>query len=128
MNGRDAEDDRASDEPVEGISTFLVAGLRGYTAFIDEQDDGAAARLAARFADVVREHVEARDGSVIELRGDEALAVFRSPRQAIRTAVELQARLLEETMATPDLPLPVGDRDGCGRGGSGGERVTAVGR
>ena len=51
---------------------------------------------------------EARDGSVIELRGDEALAVFRSPRQAIRTAVELQARLLQETLATPDLPLPVG--------------------
>ena len=44
---------------------------------------------------IVREHVEARDGSVIELRGDEALAVFRSPRQAIRAAVELQARLLQ---------------------------------
>jgi hypothetical protein len=45
---------------------------------------------------------------VLELRGDEALAVFRSPRQAIRAAVELQARFLRETTEAPELPLPVG--------------------
>jgi DNA-binding SARP family transcriptional activator len=45
---------------------------------------------------------------VIELRGDEALAVFHSPRQAIRAAVDLQAGLLQATKAAPDLPLPVG--------------------
>ena len=96
------------DETAEEIRTFLIADVRGYTVFTQERGDEAAATLAARFADIVREQVEARDGSVIELRGDEALAVFRSPRQAIRTAVELQARLLQETLATPDLPLPVG--------------------
>ncbi len=92
----------------EEIRTFLIADVRGYTIFTQERGDETAAALAARFADIVRDQVAARDGSVIELRGDEALAVFRSPRQAIRTAVELQARLLQETMATPDLPLPVG--------------------
>ena len=45
---------------------------------------------------------------MIELRGDEALAVFRSPRQAIRAAVELQTGLLQATKAAPDHPLPVG--------------------
>ena len=92
----------------EEIRTFLIADVRGYSIFTQERGDEAAGRLAARFAEIVREQVQARDGSVIELRGDEALAVFRSPRQAIRTAVELQARLLQETLATPDLPLPVG--------------------
>jgi WD40 repeat protein/DNA-binding SARP family transcriptional activator/class 3 adenylate cyclase len=94
--------------PAEEIRTFLIADIRGYTFFTQERGDEAAATLAARFADIVRDQVEARDGSVIELRGDEALAVFRSPRQAIKTAVELQARLLQETLGTPDLPLPVG--------------------
>ena len=47
---------------------------------------------------------------VIELRGDEALAAFASPRQALRAAVELQARFVEETLADPALPLGVGDR------------------
>jgi WD40 repeat protein/DNA-binding SARP family transcriptional activator/class 3 adenylate cyclase len=90
------------------IRAFLIADIRGYTLFTQERGDEAAARLAAKFADIVHEQVQARDGSVIELRGDEALAVFRSPRQAIRAAVELQARFLQQTMATPDLPLPVG--------------------
>ena len=90
------------------IRTFLIADVRGYTVFTQERGDEAAAKLAARFAAIVREHVEARDGSVIELRGDEALAVFASPRQAIRAAVDLQDRFLLETTRTPAAPLPVG--------------------
>jgi hypothetical protein len=38
---------------------------------------------------------------VIELRVDEALAVSGSPRQAIRAAVDLQQRFVEETLADP---------------------------
>jgi WD40 repeat protein/DNA-binding SARP family transcriptional activator/class 3 adenylate cyclase len=101
---------RATDTIESGseIRTFLIADVRGYTGFTQERGDEAAARLAAKFAGVVREHVEARDGTVLELRGDEALAVFASPRQAIRAAVELQARFLRETTEAPELPLPVG--------------------
>jgi class 3 adenylate cyclase len=79
--------------------------VRGYTLFTHERGDEAAAKLAARFAALAREGVEGRGGSVIELRGDEALAVFASPRQALRAAVELQARFVEETLADPALPL-----------------------
>ena len=99
---------RTDSEATEEIRTFLIADVRGYTLFTQERGDEAAARLAERFADIVRERVEARDGSLVELRGDEALAVFRSPRQAIRAAVELQRSFLEKTAAAPDLPLPVG--------------------
>jgi WD40 repeat protein/DNA-binding SARP family transcriptional activator/class 3 adenylate cyclase len=108
MPGRDAEHSAAPDETAGEIRTFLVADIRGYTVFTQERGDESAGRLAARFAEIVREHVQARNGSVIELRGDEALAVFGSPRQAIRAAVELQAGLLQATRATPDLPLPAG--------------------
>jgi YVTN family beta-propeller protein len=90
------------------IRTFLIADVRGYTLFTHERGDEAAAKLAAKFASLAREGVQARGGSVIELRGDEALAVFASPRQALRAAVELQARLVEETLADPALPLGVG--------------------
>jgi WD40 repeat protein/DNA-binding SARP family transcriptional activator/class 3 adenylate cyclase len=92
----------------EEIRTFLIADIRGYTVYTQDRGDEAAARLAARFAAIVRQHVDDRHGSVVELRGDEALAVFRSPRQAIRAAVELQTRFLEASLASPDLPLPVG--------------------
>jgi DNA-binding SARP family transcriptional activator/WD40 repeat protein/class 3 adenylate cyclase/tRNA A-37 threonylcarbamoyl transferase component Bud32 len=90
------------------IRTFMIADVRGYTAFTQERGDEAAAELAARFAELVREHVEANEGALVELRGDEALAVFASPRRAIRAAVELQSALLEHTRSQSALPLPVG--------------------
>ena len=105
------------------IRTFLIADVRGYTIFTNQRGDEAAAKLAAKFADLAEETIAARGGSVIELRGDEALAVFSSARQAIRAALDLQARFVEETLADPSLPLPGGDRPRCGRGGAGRGRL-----
>ncbi len=90
------------------IRTFLIADVRGYTLFTQERGDEAATKLAARFAGIARQVVERHGGSVIELRGDEALAVFDSARQAIRAATVLAGRFLEETEADPTLPLRVG--------------------
>jgi WD40 repeat protein/class 3 adenylate cyclase len=94
--------------PASGILTFLIADIRGYTSFTRERGDVAAATLARRFADLARDAVEARGGRVIELRGDEALAVFESPAQAVRAALELQATCAEESRSDPDFALPVG--------------------
>ena len=65
-------------------------------------------RLAAKFASLTRENIEAHGGRLLELRGDEALVVFDSPRLALKAAVDLQARFLEATEAEPELPLGVG--------------------
>jgi class 3 adenylate cyclase len=100
--------DRPEEETPAEIQAFLIADVRGYTLFTQERGDEAAAKLASKFADMAREGVTARGGSVIELRGDEALAVFRSARQAIRAAVDLQKRFVEETIADPAMPMPVG--------------------
>src|SRR6266542_1945416 len=96
------------DSPGTSITAFLIADVRGYTLFTQERGDEAAAKLAAKFAAIAREAVAARGGEVIELRGDEALAVFDSPRQAIRAAIDLQDRFVEETLADPAIPLTVG--------------------
>ena len=111
----DAAEHEARDRPAteqlagsQGVQTFLIADVRGYTRFTQENGDEAGARLAARFAAVVREEIESRNGSVIELRGDEALCVFKSPRQAVRAAVALQRRCAEEIRHDPSLPLRVG--------------------
>src|SRR6266540_3849476 len=90
------------------VHAFLIADVRGYTAFTQERGDEDAGRLAGRFAQVTRSVVEAHRGNVLELRGDEALVVFGSPRSAIRGAVALQQRFVEETIADPSLPLTVG--------------------
>lgn len=94
--------------PKTEIRAFLIADVRGYTRFTVENGDEAAARLASRFAAVAREGVAAHGGDVIELRGDEVLAVFVSVRSAIRAAVNLQSRFTRETRDNPALPLVVG--------------------
>jgi WD40 repeat protein/class 3 adenylate cyclase len=97
-----------SDVPPPGLRTFLIADVRGYTRFTAEHGDDAAAHLAAMFAAFARDAVEARGGRVVELRGDEVLAVFDAAAQAIRAALELQRTLAEEVAADPSIPLLVG--------------------
>jgi class 3 adenylate cyclase/tetratricopeptide (TPR) repeat protein len=87
------------------LLTFLIADVRGYTRFTIEHGDEAAASLAARFADMVTDGVSTHAGRVIELRGDEALAVFTSARQALRAALALQRSFRN---AGSDAPLKVG--------------------
>src|SRR5215472_16469119 len=50
------------------VQTFLIADVRGYTRFTQEHGDEAAARLAARFAAIVRASTEAGNGRLLELR------------------------------------------------------------
>jgi serine/threonine-protein kinase len=88
---------------IPGVRTFLIADVRGYTRYTAEHGDEAAAELASAFADIVRQVVEEREGRLIELRGDEALVVFESARQALRSAIELQAGV-----AAANLPRGVG--------------------
>ena len=104
-----------------GIKTFLVADVRGYTAFTQNRGDEAAASLATRFAELARAKVEDGGGSLAELRGDEALAVFDSVRQAIGVGIELQLAFVSETIADPTWPLDAGEAvrvDGGYRGGA----------
>jgi branched-chain amino acid transport system substrate-binding protein len=102
-------DDSAHSGPLRAeLRTFLIADIRGYTRFTQTRGDEAAGLLAARFSEFVRSGVESRDGTLLELRGDEALVVFTSARQALRAAVELQQHFAVETRADPSLPLGVG--------------------
>jgi class 3 adenylate cyclase len=90
------------------ILVFLIADIRGYTRFTQEHGDAAAARLTTRFSELAHSITEQYDGRVVEVRGDEVLAVFASARQALHAAHMLQARCAEEAEAHPDLPLAIG--------------------
>jgi YVTN family beta-propeller protein len=99
---------QSGDDSEADVHAFLIADMRGYTAFTQDHGDEGGARLAARFAQVTRAVVETHRGRIVELRGDEALVVFSSPRWAIRGAIALQQRFVEETIADPSRPLTVG--------------------
>ncbi|HKW22010.1 MAG TPA: helix-turn-helix domain-containing protein [Ktedonobacterales bacterium] len=90
------------------ILVFLIADIRGYTRFTQEHGDAAAARLTTRFSELAHTIADQYDGRIVEVRGDEVLAVFASARQALHAAHMLQARCAEEAVAHPDLPLAIG--------------------
>jgi ABC-type transport system substrate-binding protein/class 3 adenylate cyclase/tRNA A-37 threonylcarbamoyl transferase component Bud32/sugar lactone lactonase YvrE len=85
------------------LRTFLIADVRGYTRYTHDHGDEAGAELASAFARVTRDVVGRREGRLIELRGDEALVVFESARQALRAALEIQQEIGES-----NLPRGVG--------------------
>jgi class 3 adenylate cyclase len=90
------------------ILVFLIADIRGYTRFTQEHGDEAAARLTQRFAELARGAIERWDGQLVEIRGDEVLAVFASVRQSVRAAHDMLARYAEEYEAHPELPAGIG--------------------
>jgi YVTN family beta-propeller protein len=90
------------------VRTFLIADVRGYTSFTHTHGDERAGKLAERFAALAREGVAAMGGEVIELRGDEALCVFSSARQALRAAAALQMRFRERIDGESVFPLGIG--------------------
>jgi branched-chain amino acid transport system substrate-binding protein len=90
------------------VRAFLIADVRGYTSFTQAHGDEEAGKLAARFAALAREAVGATGGEVLELRGDEALCVFPSARQALRGAIELQIRFRARIDGEPVFPLGIG--------------------
>jgi DNA-binding NarL/FixJ family response regulator/class 3 adenylate cyclase len=95
--------------PASGqINTFMIADVRGYTSFTQTYGDAAAARLASSFAEISRTVVEKHQGTLLELRGDEALCLFSSARQAIAAAVDLQHAFVDEAVTDVDMPLLVG--------------------
>ena len=86
----------------------MIADVRGYTRYTRERGDEAASQLTVSFAEIVRNVVPDFHGELLELRGDEAMSVFFSAREAIRAAVQVQRRLRELADGQPTFPLGVG--------------------
>jgi predicted ATPase/class 3 adenylate cyclase len=101
--------DHASPGPLPTEArTFLIADVRNYTAFTQEQGDQAAARLTMKFGALAAASVRQQQGRMLGQRGDEIVAVFASPRRALRAALALLAICAEESSRDPSLPLQVG--------------------
>jgi class 3 adenylate cyclase/ABC-type oligopeptide transport system substrate-binding subunit/DNA-binding beta-propeller fold protein YncE len=103
------------------LRTFLIADVRGYTRYTQQHGDEAAAELASAFAQLVGEAVAAHDGRVIELRGDEALVVFDSARQALQAALAVQAAVASQELARGvGIGIDAGEAVPVGKGYRGG--------
>ena len=87
------------------VRAFLIADIRGFTRFTHDRGDEEAARVAERLGALTGEVVEPFHGTLVELRGDEALVAFDSVRAAIHAAIDVQRRYVDDD---PVEALPVG--------------------
>ena len=97
-----------SDERPGSVRAFLIADIRGWTRLTHDRGDEEAARVAGRFAELTRTAIRPFDGTLLELRGDEALVVFDSVRQAIRAGIALQAQYIFPSESIDPLPVGIG--------------------
>ena len=88
-----------------GVLTFLFTDIEGSSRLWEEQPEQMRQALACHDA-ILRSAVERNRGVAVKATGDGLHAVFRDPRDAVATAVEVQ-RALADPGSTGGLALRV---------------------
>jgi TolB-like protein/class 3 adenylate cyclase/tetratricopeptide (TPR) repeat protein len=83
------------------LSAILAADVAGYSRLMHNDEEATHAKLAALLADAVAPAIAEHGGRVVKNTGDGFLAEFPSAVEAIRAAVQFQARVNE--LATGDV-------------------------
>jgi class 3 adenylate cyclase/tetratricopeptide (TPR) repeat protein len=86
------------------VLTILFTDLVGSTRLQDELGNVRAADLIRAHRAIVRAAVANVDGREVETAGDSFLIVFAAPSEAVKFALELQARTREGRTTEPMLP------------------------
>jgi TolB-like protein/class 3 adenylate cyclase len=79
------------------LSAILAADVAGYSRLMHNDEEATHAKLAALLTDAVAPAIAEHGGRVVKNTGDGFLAEFPSAVEAIRAAVQFQARVNELT-------------------------------
>ncbi len=80
---------------VEREMTVLISDIRGYTTMLEDMDINEAGDLAMGFLRAVELPIVGCNGLIQDVRGDEILAIFESPADAIRAGLAMLRALRE---------------------------------
>ncbi|QOZ10301.1 adenylate/guanylate cyclase domain-containing protein [Bradyrhizobium sp. CCBAU 51765] len=81
------------------LSAILAADVAGYSRLMHNDEEATHAKLTALLADVVVPTIAEYGGRIVKNTGDGFLAEFPSAVEAVRSAVQFQARTKELTRA-----------------------------
>jgi class 3 adenylate cyclase len=85
--------------PTAGTVTVMFADMCDYSGIHERLGDSEARRVAAVYARIVRERLQAHDGVEIKCNGDGFMVAFQSALSAVRCAVKLQQALDDDPFA-----------------------------
>jgi TolB-like protein/Tfp pilus assembly protein PilF len=80
------------------LSAILAADVARYSRLMHNDEEGTHAKLAALLADAVNPAIAAHGGRIVKNTGDGFLAEFPSVVEAVRAAMQFQARIKELTL------------------------------
>jgi adenylate cyclase len=80
------------------LSAILAADVAGYSRLMHNDEEATHAKLATLLADGVKPAIADHGGRVVKNTGDGLLAEFSSAVEAVRAAVQFQARIDELTI------------------------------
>ena len=79
------------------LVTILVADFVGFSALMAQREEETV-RILQAHRSVVDSIIELRGGRIFNTAGDSILAEFRSPVEAVRSAMEIQEALLTRNL------------------------------
>ncbi|MHC2625374.1 adenylate cyclase [Bradyrhizobium huanghuaihaiense] len=80
------------------LSAILVADVTGYSRLMHQDEEVTHAKLTALLMEVVHPAIAEHGGRIVKNTGDGLLAEFPSAVEAVRSAVQFQARVHELTI------------------------------
>jgi adenylate cyclase len=89
-----------STTPGELVRTLLFIDISGYTPLTEQLGDAGAAKVVARFSDIVRDRAAKHNGQIVKQIGDEFMITFPTPAAAVDFGVAVRHR----TQAEPAFP------------------------
>ena len=75
------------------LAAILAADVAGFSAMMERDEEGTAARIRALRADVIEPALTRHHGRLVKTTGDGFLAEFASPVEAVRSAFAIQDQL-----------------------------------
>src|ERR1700719_1224885 len=80
------------------LSAILAADVAGYSRLMHDDEEATHARLTALLAEAVNPAIVEHSGRIVKNTGDGFLAEFPSAVEAVRAALQFQARIKELTI------------------------------
>jgi class 3 adenylate cyclase len=81
------------------LAAIVAADVAGYSRLMHDDEEATHAKLTRLLADAVAPAIADHGGRIVKHTGDGFLAEFPSAVEAVRAAVEFQARIKELTIA-----------------------------
>ena len=89
MRGTGARATMPVDEGQRKLTAILAADVAGYSRLMAD-DDRETVRTLTAYREVFAEHIETRQGRVVDTAGDSVPATFESVIEAVEAAIEIQ--------------------------------------